>query len=136
MVACAKNQFLGFIFNNYSLFVNLLLPDLVRGHGVYTCTIKKNKVHCYAGADKLLNDCQKYYSNYKDRESRCLETVLLARIILLTECYSRYVSHTTKSCILKILNLKKNRDFKFLAEVVEKPFTATGFIFKSLKLIC
>ena len=113
-----------------------MLPDLICGHGVNICKIKKDKVHCNAGADKLFNDCQKYYSNYKDRESRWLETVLLARIILLIKCYSRYVSHTTKSCILKILNLKQNLDFKFFAEVVEKPLTALGFIFKSLKLIC
>ena len=47
-----------------------MLPDLICGHSVNICKIKKDKVHCNAGADKLFNDCQKYYSNYKDRESR------------------------------------------------------------------
>ena len=55
-----------------------------------------------------MNDCQEKYGNYRDRESRWLETVLLARRILLIECYSRYISHATKSCLLKIPNLKQN----------------------------
>ena len=66
----------------------------------------------------------------RDRKSRWLETVLYARKILLLECYTRYVSHMTKNCILKILNLKENVDCN-LVEIGEKPFQAPKFILKS-----
>ena len=49
--------------------------------------------------------------------------------------YSRYVSHSTKSCILKILNLKQRADCNLFAEVEEKSFKVPKFIFKSPKLI-
>ena len=40
----------------------------------------------------------------------------------------------TKSCILKILNLKENADCN-LVEFAEKPFQAHKFMLKSPKLI-
>ena len=54
--------------------------------------------------------------------------------ILLLEFYWKYASHMTKSCMLKIVNLKQNVDFN-LAEVTEKLFQPPKFILKSLKLI-
>ena len=66
----------------------------------------------------------------RDRKSSWLETVLYARKILLLECYTRYVSHMNKNCILKILNLKENVDWN-LVEIGEKPFQAPKFILKS-----
>ena len=66
----------------------------------------------------------------RDREYRWLEAVLYARRVLLLECYRRYVSHMTKSCVLKILNLKQNIDGNF-KEVTEKPFQASKFTLKS-----
>ena len=66
----------------------------------------------------------------RDRESTWLEIVLISRRILLIECYSKYVGHMAKSCILKLLNLKQN-----VVEVVEKPFKASKFIFKRPRLI-
>ena len=44
----------------------------------------------------------------RDRESSRLETVPFARRIFLLECFSRYVSHMTKSFLLQFLNLKQN----------------------------
>ena len=43
---------LGFIFNNYSPFVNPSLHLIFCGDGVYICKIKKNMVSCHAIADK------------------------------------------------------------------------------------
>ena len=45
---------IGFIFNNYSSFVNQTLHLNLCGDEVYICKIKKNMVSCYAVADKLL----------------------------------------------------------------------------------
>ena len=55
LVACAKNQLVGFIFNNRSSFVNSSLYLVLSGDGVYLCKIEKNKVPCHAAADKLLD---------------------------------------------------------------------------------
>ena len=75
--------------------------------GVYIYKIKKSKVPCHAVADKLLIEWMKReLGQYRDRESKLL--ILLARRILLIQCYSRYVSDTIKSCILKILRFAKN----------------------------
>ena len=54
LVACMKDQLLGFIFNNRSLFVNSSLNLILCGHGVCICKIKKNKVPYHAVADNLL----------------------------------------------------------------------------------
>ena len=54
LVACRKDQLLGFIFNNCSSFVNSLLHLVVFDDGIYICKIKKNKVPWHAVADKLL----------------------------------------------------------------------------------
>ena len=54
LVACTKDQLLGFTFNNRSSFVNSLLHLVLCGDGVYICKIKKNKVLFHAVADKLL----------------------------------------------------------------------------------
>lgn len=69
----------------------------------------------------------------RDREPMWLEKVLLARRILLLE-QNRFVSHMTKSCILKVLTVKQDV-FWNLAEVVEEPFQTPKFIFKSPQLI-
>ena len=54
LVACTKDQLLGFIFNNHSSLAHLLLHLVLYGDGVYICKIMKNKVACHAVADKLL----------------------------------------------------------------------------------
>ena len=71
---------------------------------VKVATVKLRKVRSLSFADKVLVECSP-----RELWER-LETVLLARRILLLECHSWYVSHMTKSCILKILNLKQNLD--------------------------
>ena len=63
LIACTKNQLLGFIFNNRSSFVNSSLYLVLCGNGVYGCKVKKNKVPCHAVADKLL-------AKWSPRESR------------------------------------------------------------------
>ena len=45
---------LGFIFSNYSSFVNSSLFLILCGDDVYICKSKKNKVRCHAVADKVL----------------------------------------------------------------------------------
>ena len=52
--SCTKDQSLGFIFNNYSLFVNSLQHLTICADGVYICKTKKNKVPCHTVADKLI----------------------------------------------------------------------------------
>ena len=54
LVACTKDQLLGFIFNKSSSFENSLLHLVFCGDVVYICRIKKNKVPCHVVADKLL----------------------------------------------------------------------------------
>ena len=79
-----------------------------------------------------MNDYQGNYYNYRDRESMWLETVFpFARRNLSIESYSRHVSHTTKSCILRIIIWNKML-IAIFAEVVEKPFKAPKFILSKL----
>ena len=54
LVACTKDQLLGFIFSNCSSFKNSLLHLVLCRGGFYICKIKKNKVPCNAVANKLL----------------------------------------------------------------------------------
>ena len=54
LVACTKDQLLGFIFNNCSSFKSSLLHLVLCRGGLYICKIKKNKVPCNAVANKLL----------------------------------------------------------------------------------
>ena len=52
LVACTKDQLLGFIFNNRSTFVHSSLHLVLCGDDVYICKIKENNVPCHAVADK------------------------------------------------------------------------------------
>ena len=72
VISCTKDELLGFIFNNYSSFVNLLLHMILSGDSVYICKIKKNKVPYHTIADKLLVEWlpKENYGSYRDRESK------------------------------------------------------------------
>ena len=70
LVAFTKDQLLGFIFNNRSLFVNSLLHLVLCGDGVYICKIKKSKVPSHAVTDKpLAKWLPRELKAIKDRET-------------------------------------------------------------------
>ena len=87
---------LGFIFNNYSSFVNPSLLLILCGDGVCICKIKKTMVSCRAVADKLL---VKWLPRelWQLQKQRMKVIRHLARRIFFNRKLE--YSHTTKRCI-------------------------------------
>ena len=77
---------LGYIFNNYSSFVNPLLHLILCEDSVHICKIKKNLVSCHTVADKLLVDNYELWQLQKQRMKVSRDSFLARRILLIESC--------------------------------------------------
>ena len=106
---------LGFIFNNYSSFVNPLLHLILCCDGVYICKIKKIRVSSHTVADiswmvtKRIMKIIETENEVDWRQFSCKKNFVNKRL---------QYSHTAKSCILKILNSKQNVDCRSCTKTI------------------